>query len=88
MAQGLTAFYSPCPQASWDREAFKDRVAYIRTAKDTGFPVVVQQMMIDNATGVDWIIKDIDSDHSPQLSKPEELSEILLNLAKEFEKGT
>jgi len=85
MAQGLTTFHSPCPKASWDSEEFKNRVAYIRTVKDTGFPVFVQQMMIDNASGVDWIVKDIESDHSPQLSKPEAFSEMLVDLAKKFE---
>ncbi|KAH7130095.1 hypothetical protein B0J11DRAFT_482395 [Dendryphion nanum] len=85
MAQGLTSFYSPCPRASWDSEEFKDRVAYIRTVNDTGLPIFVQQMMIDNAKGVDWIIKDIKSDHSPHLSKPEEFSELVVELVRKFE---
>jgi hypothetical protein len=87
MAQGMTSFYSPCPRASWDSDDFKNRVAYIRTLNDTGLPLFVQQMMIDNASGVDWIVKDIESDHSPQLSKPEKLTEMLLELAKKFEEG-
>lgn len=84
MAQGLTSFYSPIPRASWDSEEYKDRVSYIRTIKDTGLPLVVQQMMIDGTGNVDWIVKDIDSGHSPQLSCPARLLEILLDLAKLF----
>jgi hypothetical protein len=59
-------------------------VAYIRTVNDTGLPLFVQQMMIDNASDADWIVKYIESDHSPQLSKPEKLSEMLVDLARKF----
>lgn len=41
-------------------------------------------MMLDG-TGVDWIIKDIESGHSPQISQPEKLTAILVELAKGFE---
>lgn len=43
-----------------------------------------QQAMIDG-TGVEWIVKDIESDHSPQLSRAEELVGILVDLATVFE---
>jgi hypothetical protein len=36
-------------------------------------------------TGVDWIVKDIDSAHSPQLSQPEELTKMVVELAQAFE---
>jgi hypothetical protein len=85
MAQSLTIFYSPCPRASWDSDEFKNRVAYVRTVNDTGLPLSVQQAMIDNTKGADWVIKDIESDHSPQLSHPEEFSVMLVDLAKVFE---
>lgn len=75
------------PRASWDSDEYKDRVAYIRTVNDTAVPVFVQQMMIDNAKGAEWVVKDIESDHSPQLSKPDELCEILLEFARRFEDG-
>jgi len=75
------------PKASWDSDEFKDRVAYIRTVNDTALPVFVQQMMIDNAKGAEWVVKDIESDHSPHLSKPDKFCEILLELARTFEDG-
>jgi hypothetical protein len=86
MAQGLTSFHSPIPRASWDSEDFKGCVAYVRTMKDVAPPSIVQQMMIDSAKGANWIVRDIESDHSPQLSQPEKLCEILLELVKGFEK--
>lgn len=84
MAQGMTAFSSPCPPASWDGDEYKGRLAYVRTVNDVGVPVAVQQMIIDG-TGAEWIVRDIESGHSPQLSHPEKLTEILLELAKCFE---
>ncbi|KAF2866641.1 hypothetical protein BDV95DRAFT_611692 [Massariosphaeria phaeospora] len=84
MAQGMASFTSPCPRATWDSEEFKGRVAYIRTANDAAIPLHVQQMMIDG-TGVEWIVKDIESSHSPQLAQPERLTEMLVDLAKGFE---
>lgn len=73
------------PRATWDSDVFRSRVAYIRTLNDTAVPVSVQQMMIDNAKGAEWIIKDIESDHSPHLSQPEKFCEMLLELARQFE---
>ena len=40
--------------------------------------------MILNRTVVDWIVKDIDSGHSAQLSQPEALTKILVDLAIHF----
>ncbi|KAF2789976.1 hypothetical protein K505DRAFT_352239 [Melanomma pulvis-pyrius CBS 109.77] len=85
MVQGLTSFFSPIPRASWDSDDYKGRVAYIRTVNDTGFPLSLQQMLIDSTGDVEWIVKDIESAHSPQLSHPEKLTEMLLDLAKGFE---
>jgi hypothetical protein len=42
-------------------------------------------MMIDNATGPAWKVKEIQSDHSPHLSHPEKFTEVLLELVKGFE---
>lgn len=83
MAQGMTSFTSPVPRASWDSDEFKGRVAFIRTINDAAIPLAVQQMMLDG-TGVEWIVRDIESGHSPQLSKPEELAGILVELVKGF----
>jgi hypothetical protein len=80
----LASFKSPCPRASWDEQAFKGRIAYIRPVKDQGIPAQVQNMMIEG-TGVEWIVQDIDTGHSPQLVAPERLCDMLLELAKLFE---
>jgi hypothetical protein len=80
----MTSFTSAVPRASWDGDDFKGRVAFIRTTDDRAIPLEVQQMMLDG-TGVEWIVRDIESGHSPQLSRPEELVRILVEVAKIFE---
>jgi len=52
--------------------------------KDASIPVEGQQMMIAG-TGVEWIVKDIESGHSPQGSQPEKLTSIVVGLAKAFQ---
>jgi hypothetical protein len=51
---------------------------------DAAIPLQVQQMMLEG-TGVEWIIKDIESGHSPQLAHPGKMTAILVELAKGFE---
>ena len=41
-------------------------------------------MMLE-ATGQEWITKDIETGHSPHLAAPETLSSIIMELAKHFE---
>lgn len=84
ISSGLTSVKSPCPAATWDTEAFKDRCAYIRTLHDRALPYEAQNMMLE-ATGQKWITRDIETGHSPQLAAPEKLSGIILELAKHFE---
>jgi hypothetical protein len=50
---------------------------------DAAIPLAVQQMMLDG-TGVEWIVKDIESGDSAQISQPEKLTTMLLELAKSF----
>ena len=86
MAQGLTSYESEIPVASWNGAEYEDRLVYIRTLHDTGLPLAAQQAMIDEYKDVKWIVKDIESGHSPHLSQPERFAEMLLDLAKMFEK--
>lgn len=85
MAQGMTSFTSPVPRATWDSEGYKGRIAYIRTTQDAAFPLPAQDMMIQG-TGVQWIVKDIESAHSAQISQPDKLTAILVEIAQNWEK--
>jgi hypothetical protein len=55
MAQGLVSFNSPVPRATWDSEAFKGRIAFVRTLKDAAVPLHIQQKMIDGMYYLLWI---------------------------------
>ncbi|KAE8420867.1 hypothetical protein BDV36DRAFT_305797 [Aspergillus pseudocaelatus] len=70
LSEGLISFSSPCPEPSWDTEAFRGRVAYIHTLKDHAVPYEAQVAMVQ-ATGVKWITR-------------EELTRIILELAEQF----
>ncbi|OJI83104.1 hypothetical protein ASPTUDRAFT_57072 [Aspergillus tubingensis CBS 134.48] len=84
LSQGLTSFSSPCPEASWGSEAFKDRIAYIHTTEDHAVPYPAQTAMVQ-ATGAKWITRELATGHSAQLSAPEELTKTILELVKQWE---
>ncbi|GAQ42484.1 hypothetical protein AtubIFM56815_004861 [Aspergillus tubingensis] len=84
LSQGLTSFSSPCPEASWGSEAFKDRIAYIHTTEDRAVPYPAQTAMVQ-ATGAKWITRELATGHSAQLSAPEELTKTILELVKQWE---
>ena len=48
-------------------------------------PYDIQNMMIQG-TGQEWITKDIETGHSPQLAAPERLSAIIMELAEHFQR--
>lgn len=84
VAQGMTSFTSPCPRATYDSEEYKGRVAFIRTLNDAAIPLPLQQMML-GGTEAEWIIRDIESGHSAQISQPEKLRDLFVELAHSFE---
>ena len=84
MNPSLSSWITPCPPASWDEKGYQGRCAFIRTTQDQCIPYDVQNMMI-KATEQDWILRDLDSGHSPQLSQPEKLADVILELVKQFE---
>lgn len=59
-------------------------MAYIRTGQDRTIPAHVQQMLLVGS-GVEWLVMDIDSGHNAQVSRPEELVGILVEVAEVFE---
>ena len=54
--------------------------AYVRTTKDLAVGMILQNRMLKDAGITD--IHDIASSHCPHLSKPKELTELLINIAK------
>ncbi|KAF7946887.1 uncharacterized protein EAE97_004136 [Botrytis byssoidea] len=83
LCPSYASWHSPCPRASWDQESFKGKIAFIRTLNDTGIPLQFQDMFMQN-TGEEWIVKDMNTGHSPQLGQPERVCDVLIELARGF----
>lgn len=83
ISHSLTSFKTPCPAASWYTEGYKGRCAYIKTTKDQAVPYEVQNMMLQG-TGQEWITREMETGHSPQLAAPEDLARHILELAEMF----
>ncbi|KAF3480968.1 uncharacterized protein GIQ15_06315 [Arthroderma uncinatum] len=75
--QAKAAFTTPSLSPAWQEEVYNGgRRGYVRTTQDHCLPAAIQSMMLDKS-GVDWNIKDIESSHSPFLSRPQELTKII-----------
>ncbi|KAF7925185.1 hypothetical protein BELL_0866g00020 [Botrytis elliptica] len=83
LCPSYASWHSPCPRASWDQESFKGKIAFIRTLNDTGIPLQFQDMFMQS-TGEEWIVRDMDTGHSPQLVQPERVCDVLIELARGF----
>ncbi|CAJ2502528.1 Uu.00g099220.m01.CDS01 [Anthostomella pinea] len=70
------------------REAGYDgRRAYIRCLQDNALVLAAQDAFIENS-GVAWVVKTLDSSHSPFLSMPAETAKTVAELATEFAAAT
>ncbi|CAG8953447.1 hypothetical protein HYFRA_00010196 [Hymenoscyphus fraxineus] len=83
LPHSILSFNSPSPAPAWKDPEFVGRLAYIRCMQDRAIPASMQDLMIKDS-GVEWVVRDIDAGHSPFLSRPEELSDILKELAEIF----
>lgn len=67
----------------WAEKAYDGRRAYIRCTQDNALAFEVQSMFIERS-GVTWITKTMETSHSPFMSRPKELVEIVSEIVKEF----
>lgn len=79
----MNALMSPSPPSAWADPEYAGRRAYIRCAQDRAIPVLAQDLMVQQS-GVEWVVKGLDTSHSPFLSRPAELAACLAGLAEEF----
>lgn len=80
LPQSDLASNSPAPAPAWADPAFEGHCAYIRCLEDVALPIAVQDMFIGRM-GKGTLVRDIRSSHSPFLSRPDELTQILGELA-------
>lgn len=81
----LHAFDSPAPPAAWKEPEFAGKLTYVRCTQDQALPPFLQDMFVEKS-GVAWKVKDVNASHSPFASKPEELVEILVESAMQFDR--
>ena len=81
--QSMKAFHSPTGHPGWSDPAYNGRRAYIHTKNDNALPPEAQKAMVDGS-GVEWDVKELDSSHSPMVSKMEEVVKFLDEKAKQY----
>lgn len=61
---------------------------FVATQQDHSLPIDMQRMFVQIArdAGADVTLREIDSSHSPMLSRPEETAEIVVEAVKAFER--
>ena len=74
--QSTSAFETAASKPAWAEEAFQGKLAYVRCLQDQAMPSSLQDILIQKS-GVDWIVKDLQSGHFPFISQVEEVVGIL-----------
>ncbi|KAL7784832.1 Alpha/beta hydrolase fold-1 [Trichoderma ceciliae] len=69
----------------WREKAYDGRRGYIRCLQDNALPIAMQDHLLARS-GVEWVVRTLDSSHSPFLSKPDELMGALAEIVGEFAK--
>lgn len=81
--QSLKSLSTASGKVYYGDTAYDGRRAYILTSEDQGIPPIAQDTFVA-ASGVAWDVKRLQTGHSPFLSQPEELAELVGSLAEGF----
>ncbi|CAG9974910.1 unnamed protein product [Clonostachys byssicola] len=74
---------SPITTIGWRDSAYDGCRAYIRCSQDKALLIEVQDMFVERS-GVQWVVKTLDSSHSPFISMPRELTVAVQEIARDF----
>ena len=74
------------PLSPWHGQilSFRGKIAFVRCLKDHALPLFLQDMFMEKS-GVEWNVENIEASHSPYASKPDELANVLGELARQFD---
>lgn len=78
------ALSAPSPPSAWADEEYNGRRGYIRALDDHTIPAVAQEMML-KFSSVEWNVKEINTGHSPFLSRTQETADDVLEIIAGFE---
>ncbi|KFY45988.1 hypothetical protein V494_00668 [Pseudogymnoascus sp. VKM F-4513 (FW-928)] len=76
LPQSLAAFESAAPAPAWAEPAFAGKIAFLKCSADVAVPPFLQDMFMEKS-GVEWLVREVETGHSPWASRPEELAEII-----------
>ena len=82
--EGKSCLTSPSPKQGWADEGFNGRRAYIRATQDTCLLLSQQTAMID-ASGVEWMVEDMDAGYNICKTHTTPLTELVTELMFRFE---
>ncbi|KAL7937858.1 hypothetical protein V8C35DRAFT_290112 [Trichoderma chlorosporum] len=85
-SQSAQSFLSKPAAIGWADKAYDGRRAYVRCVQDGALPIAAQDGLVAQS-GVEWIIKSLESSHSPFLSMPDELAGVVAEIVAEFAEG-
>lgn len=78
------AFESKNSAPAWAEDAYRGRLAYLRTTRDEAFPSHAQDHAMQS-TGVEWTVRDLEAGHVPYASCPDGVVEAVGRVISGFE---
>lgn len=84
--QSVRSLMDKVEVAGWKDEAYNGRRAYIRCLQDNAISIEVQDALIQ-ASGVEWTLKTLNASHSPFLSMPKDLAQVVSEIHEQFSVG-
>lgn len=85
----IIAMQTPSPRPAWQEPEYNAsdsqpcRRAFIRCLRDESIHLERQDLMLKDS-GVDWVVRDLDSDHSPWLSREADFVAVLKDVVDGF----
>lgn len=88
-SHAIIAMQTPSPLPAWQEPEYNAsdslpcRRAFIRCLRDETIQLEIQDKLIEDS-GVDWVVRDLDSDHSPWLCMEAEFLAVLKDVVEGF----
>ncbi len=83
----IRAFQETPGNIGWRESAYDGRRAYIRCLQDHCMHPT-RQDFFSNRSGVKWVVRDLESSHSPFMSVPNQLFKATREIVEEFYAAT
>ena len=85
LPHSMGVFDSSAPPPAWAEEDYAGKIEFMRCLADQARPPFLQDMFIANS-GVEWNVKAIESSHSPFVSQPQNVVNVLNEVVSQLER--